>query len=106
VQSEVRSLRNQLLRWLLMPVLLLLALDGAIAYGLALKYANTAYDRALFDTALTLAGQVRVQDLDRDPSAEHVVGSLPHLGHAAGTDHALEAVASAQDGSSERSRCR
>lgn len=62
MQSEVRSLRNQLLRWLLMPVLLLLALDGAIAYGLALKYANTAYDRALFDTALTLAGQVRVQD--------------------------------------------
>lgn len=37
VQPEVRSLRNRLLRWLLMPVLLLLALDGAIAYGLALK---------------------------------------------------------------------
>lgn len=62
MRPEARSLRNQLLRWLLLPVLLLLALDGAIAYGLALKYANTAYDRALFDTTLTLAGQVRVQD--------------------------------------------
>ena len=39
-----------------------------------------------------VGGEVRMQDLDRDPPAEHLVGGLPDLGHAAAGDAALEAV--------------
>lgn len=53
------SLRRQLLRWLLPAMLLLLAAGALTAYSIALRSAIRAYDRALLDTALALAGQIR-----------------------------------------------
>ncbi len=58
--TSAGSLRALLLRWLLLPMLAVLLLGGAITYILALKYANTAYDRSLFDNTLTLSAQVRM----------------------------------------------
>lgn len=53
------SLRRQLLRWLLPAMLALLAAGALTAYSIALRSAIRAYDRALLDTALALAGQIR-----------------------------------------------
>ncbi|MEW9898661.1 sensor histidine kinase N-terminal domain-containing protein [Chitinivorax sp. PXF-14] len=60
--TSAGSLRALLLRWLLLPMLAVLLLGGAITYSLALKYANTAYDRGLFDNTLTLSAQVRLEN--------------------------------------------
>ena len=53
------SLRQQLLRRLLPAMLLLLTAGAFTAYSVALDSAIRAYDRALLDTALALAGQLR-----------------------------------------------
>ena len=56
------SLRFLLLRWLL-PAMLVLLLAGAMtAYSVALRSATKAYDRALFDTALAIVGQLTIRD--------------------------------------------
>jgi two-component system sensor histidine kinase TctE len=56
------SLRFLLLRWLL-PAMLVLLLAGAMtAYSVALRSATKAYDRALFDTALAIVGQLTMRD--------------------------------------------
>jgi two-component system, OmpR family, sensor histidine kinase TctE len=57
-----RSLRTQLLWWLIPPLALVLALGTVIAYFAAYNFANRAYDDGLFDTAKALAQQVRVAD--------------------------------------------
>lgn len=54
------SLRLQLLRRLLPAMLLLLLAGAATAYWVAWRSATKAYDRALFDTALAIAEQLRV----------------------------------------------
>ena len=54
-----------------------------------------------------VAGQVGVEDLDRDVAPEHLVRGLPDLGHAAAGDAVLEPVAAAdQLAREERARCR
>jgi two-component system sensor histidine kinase TctE len=56
------SLRARLLRRLL-PALFVLLLAGAVTgYGVALHSATKAYDRALLDTTLAIAEQLRVVD--------------------------------------------
>ncbi|MCX7962208.1 MAG: sensor histidine kinase N-terminal domain-containing protein [Burkholderiales bacterium] len=55
-----RSLRAQLLRRLLAPVAVLLALGAASAYRLSLAPASDAYDQALADIALALGERIRV----------------------------------------------
>lgn len=52
-------LRTQLLRWLLYPLLLVLALDSAIGFGLAARFSRDAYDKALIEIAHELSLQVR-----------------------------------------------
>jgi len=54
------SLRRLLLTWLLPAMLTLVAAGALTAYGIALRSATWAYDRALLDTALALSGQIRV----------------------------------------------
>jgi len=44
-------LRKQLLAWLLLPLLLLLAVDTFISYWVALRFSQRAYDRALVEIA-------------------------------------------------------
>lgn len=59
-KSEPRSLRRQLLHWLLALLLPLLAIGAINSYYRAYHFANLAYDRSLFRAALALADQVEV----------------------------------------------
>jgi len=54
------SLRGQLLRWLLIPLLLLVALDAVSVYHNALEAADQAYDRSLLASTRALAERVSV----------------------------------------------
>lgn len=56
------SLRRLLLVWVLPSMLGLVAAGALTAYGIALRSATWAYDRALLDTALALSGQIHVID--------------------------------------------
>lgn len=49
------SLRNTLLRWLLIPLLSLLLMSSIIAYGIALNFARDEFDRALYESAEDIA---------------------------------------------------
>lgn len=59
---ERGSLRLRLLLWLLPPIMLLTAVWIWATYAIVLNFANLAYDRALTDTAQTLAGQLRANN--------------------------------------------
>lgn len=56
------SLRSQLLYRLLPAMLVLLLVGAGMAYWVAWRSATKAYDRALFDTALAIAEQLRLVD--------------------------------------------
>lgn len=56
------SLRLQLLRRLLPAMLAMLLAGAATAYWVAWRSATKAYDRALYDTTLAIADQLRVVD--------------------------------------------
>ncbi|MHA4867086.1 sensor histidine kinase [Duganella sp. PWIR1] len=56
------SLRGQLLRWLLGPLLVLVALNTLSVYHNALDAADTAYDRSLLASTRALAERVSVVD--------------------------------------------
>jgi two-component system sensor histidine kinase TctE len=53
------SLRAQLLRWLVPPVLAVIVVSSVASYTLALKFATQAYDTGLFDAARSLAQQIK-----------------------------------------------
>lgn len=55
------SLHRQLMFWLLIPVLSLWVTGGVIAYNIAVRFADLAHDRSLFDSTLTLADQVKTE---------------------------------------------
>lgn len=63
---RTRSLRRRLLVGLLLPVTVLLALNGGFLYLQALEGANTAYDRTLLASAKVIGEQLDVQGYDRD----------------------------------------
>ena len=67
-----KSLRRQLLLWLLLPLAIVLGISSAVSYYRALHFANLAYDRALYRTALALADQVDVDGV-------HIVADLPQV---------------------------
>ena len=56
------SLRGQLLRWLLIPLLVLVALNSVSLYRDALEAADIAYDRSLLASTRALAERVSVRD--------------------------------------------
>lgn len=56
------SLRNQLLRWLLGPLIVLVALNTFSLYRDAVEAADMAYDRSLLASTRALAERVSVQD--------------------------------------------
>lgn len=58
--KSMGSLRGQLLRWLLVPLLLVVALDAFSVYRNALDVADLAYDRALLASTRALAERVSV----------------------------------------------
>ncbi|MEN9418127.1 MAG: hypothetical protein RI988_1747 [Pseudomonadota bacterium] len=53
------ALRSQLLRWLLLPLVGLLAADAWVSYGVASRFARDAQDRVLVELAHELSQQVR-----------------------------------------------
>ena len=56
------SLRGQLLRWLLIPLLILVALNAVSVYNNALEAADVAYDRSLLASTRALAERVSIVD--------------------------------------------
>ena len=54
-----RSLRQQLLLWLIAPLAVLLVSGTFVSYLIALRSANAAYDRALLDPALALTAHIK-----------------------------------------------
>src|SRR5258706_9556504 len=58
--SAGRSLRDQLLRWLLAPLLILWAVNVWYSYSRVIQQINAAYDRTLLGSALAIAEQTRV----------------------------------------------
>lgn len=71
------SLRRQLLRRLLPAMLVLLAAGALTAYTVALRSASLAYDRALFDATLAVAGQIHFDQgkpvVDLPPAAQDIL---------------------------------
>ncbi|MGE5385940.1 MAG: sensor histidine kinase [Betaproteobacteria bacterium] len=71
------SLHFLLLRRLLPAMLVVLAAGAAASYWIALRSTNLAYDRSLLNTALALAGQVRIADgypvLQLTPQAQAIL---------------------------------
>jgi len=65
-------LRRQLLLWLLPPIIVVWLASAWVTYALAYGFATRAYDRALFDSALAISGQLRVQ-------RERVMLDLPKI---------------------------
>ena len=53
------SLRRQLLIWLLVPQLVLWLAGAVVTYNVALRYANIAIDRSLYQSSKALARQVK-----------------------------------------------
>lgn len=65
MSAAPRTLRTQLLQWVLMPLLALLALDAFFSYGVANRFAQTAYDKALEEVARELSLEVRADATGR-----------------------------------------
>jgi len=61
-RKSLGNLRGQLLRWLLIPLLLLVAVDALSVYRHALDVADLAYDRALLASTRALAERVSIVD--------------------------------------------
>ncbi len=59
-QAAASSLRGQLLRWLMLPLLLVEVAGSLFAYAVAYDFASRAYDVGLLDTARSLAQQVKI----------------------------------------------
>lgn len=55
-------LRKQLLAWLLLPLLLLLAIDTSVSYWVALRFSQRAYDRALVEIARDISLHLKLAD--------------------------------------------
>ncbi len=58
VSEAGRTLRGQLLWWLVPPVVGIILISSFVSYTLALKFATEAYDTGLFDSARSLAQQI------------------------------------------------
>ena len=56
--APLGSLRGQLMRWLLVPLIFLMALDAVSVYRNALDAADMAYDRSLLASTRALAERV------------------------------------------------
>ncbi|MBP0598086.1 sensor histidine kinase N-terminal domain-containing protein [Herbaspirillum sp. LeCh32-8] len=70
--GKLGSLRGQLVRWLLIPLTLLVAVDAVSVYYNALEVADLAYDRSLLASTRALAERVSVVD-------GHVIADVPYV---------------------------
>jgi len=71
------TLRQRLLLWLLLPIVMLIVIWAWATYAIVLYFANLAHDRALEDTVRTLAGQIRIEpnriDINLPPAAHRML---------------------------------
>lgn len=71
------TLRQRLLLWLLLPIVLLIIVWAWATYAIVLYFANLAHDRALEDTVRTLAGQIHIEqnrvDINLPPAAHRML---------------------------------
>ncbi len=58
-RTALPSLHRRLLTWLVVPTLAIWMFGSVLSYLIAVRYADLAHDRSLFDSALTLTGQVQ-----------------------------------------------
>jgi two-component system sensor histidine kinase TctE len=70
--ARLGSLRNQLLRWLIVPLVVLVAINAVSLYRDALDAADVAYDRSLLASTRALAERVSIRD-------GHVVADVPYV---------------------------
>ena len=75
VRGRGQGVRAFLLRWSAVPLAMVIALSTTASYVVARRYADRAFDTALFDTARTLARQAEVgrADLDDQPIARAII---------------------------------
>jgi two-component system sensor histidine kinase TctE len=77
MRASPGSLRRQLLRWLLGPLLMLWLIGTVFAYFVTRSFSDVAYDRALFGTARAVAAQITVAQggvtVDLPPVARKIV---------------------------------
>ncbi|KAF1046055.1 MAG: Swarming motility regulation sensor protein RssA [Herbaspirillum frisingense] len=71
-RARLGSLRSQLVRWLLIPLTLLVAVDAVSVYYNALEVADLAYDRSLLASTRALAERVSIVD-------GHVTADVPYV---------------------------
>src|SRR5438477_2727545 len=57
-----RSLRAQLLLWLLLPLVLVAGLDGLVSYHAAVETARIVQERMMLGAARVIGEQVRIED--------------------------------------------
>jgi two-component system sensor histidine kinase TctE len=69
--TAVISIRRLLFRWLMFPLVVLLAVAAVAGYPIALYPATAAYDWALMDTALSLSRMINEQPDDRARAITH-----------------------------------
>jgi two-component system sensor histidine kinase TctE len=69
------SLRRYLLLGILLPVLVLIVVNGVSLYGRALSALNTAYDRTLLASAKEIGEQLAVEGFDSDA---HLRSTVPY----------------------------
>lgn len=60
IAADTISIRRRLLIWLLLPLLFLWLISAIIAYHLAIKFSNIAYDRSLADNTRDISKQMAV----------------------------------------------
>ena len=59
-QNGATTLRRQLIAWLAAPLFVLWSVSTLVAYDIAKRFVNLAYDRALLEAALDVGRQVKV----------------------------------------------
>ncbi|HXF65173.1 MAG TPA: sensor histidine kinase N-terminal domain-containing protein [Burkholderiales bacterium] len=57
-----RTLRRQLIIWLVLPLLALWSISTYVDYDIANQFVTNAYDRSLLDTAIDIGKQVKVEN--------------------------------------------
>jgi len=82
MSPEQPMLRKQLLAWLLLPLMLVFAVDTFLTYWIALKFAARAYDRAILETAREISLHLKPVDqgveLDLHDDAREILLSDPY----------------------------
>ncbi len=59
---EPRTLRRQLLAWLVGPLAVLWSISTVVDYDIANQFVTAAYDRSLLDSAIDIGKQVKIKD--------------------------------------------